>query len=150
MNKIALIPASTYLFILSTPHCNLLRHHQWLYFFRFLFYLLLAYIYMNNQSYSFYISAISTLGYLNAYNMNGQYEPVFEGYKIAVCPGMVNNELVIAQKSNMFFGTDLLSDATRIQLLDMAQLDGSDNMRMVCKYSAGVQTGIGANITRVS
>ena len=108
------------------------------------------YIYMNNQSYSYYISAISTLGYLNAYNMNGDYEPVFEGYKIAVCPGMVNNQLVIAQKSNMFFGTDLISDAARIALLDMAALDGSDNMRMVCKYSAGVQTGIGANITRVS
>jgi len=108
------------------------------------------YIYMNNKNYSFYISAISTLGYVNAYNMNGSYEPVFEGYKIAVCPGMVDNQLVIAQKSNMFFGTDLLSDATRIALLDMASLDGSDNMRLVCKYSAGVQTGVGANITRLS
>jgi hypothetical protein len=108
------------------------------------------YIYMNNKSYSFYVSAVSTLGYLNAYNMNGSYEPVFEGYKIAVCPGMKDNELVIAQKSNLFFGTDLLSDATRIALLDMASLDGSDNMRLVCKYSAGVQTGIGADITRVS
>jgi len=108
------------------------------------------FIYMNNKSYSFYISAVSTLGYVNAYNMNGDYQPVFEGYKIAVCPGMKDNELVIAQKSNMFFGTDLLSDATRIALLDMASLDGSDNMRLVCKYSAGVQTGVGANITRLS
>ena len=108
------------------------------------------YIYMNNKSYSFYISAVSTLGYVNAYNMNGDYQPVFEGYKIAVCPGMVDNELVIAQKSNMFFGTDLLSDATRIALLDMASLDGSDNMRLVCKYSAGVQTGVGADIVRQS
>ena len=108
------------------------------------------YIYMNNKSYSFYISAISTLGYVNAYNMNGDYEPVFEGYRIAVVPGMKDNELVIAEKSNLFFGTDLLSDATRISLLDMAALDGSDNMRMVARYSAGVQTGIGADITRVS
>jgi len=112
------------------------------------------YIYMNNKSYSFYISAISTLGYVNAYNMNGSYEPVFEGFKLAVCPGMKDNELVVAEKSNMFFGTDLLSDglgsSPRIALLDMSQLDGSDNMRLVCKYSAGVQTGVGANITRVS
>ena len=105
-------------------------------------------IYMNNKTYSVYISAVSTLGYVNAYNMNGDYEPVFEGYKIAVCPGMPDNELVIAEKSNMFFGTDLLSDATRIALMDMAKLDGSDNMRMVCKYSAGVQTGVGADILR--
>jgi hypothetical protein len=109
-----------------------------------------THIYMNAQVYSFYISAVSTLGYVNAYNMNGDYEPVFEGYKIAVCPGMADNQLVMAEKSNMFFGTDLLSDATRISILDMANLDGSDNMRLVARYSAGVQTGVGADIVRQS
>lgn len=107
-------------------------------------------IYMNQKTYRYYISAISTLGYVNAYNMNGDYSPVFEGYKIAVCNGMIDNQVVIAQKSNLFFGTDLLSDATRITLMDMAALDGSDNMRLVARYSAGVQTGVGADIVRQS
>jgi hypothetical protein len=107
-------------------------------------------IYMSPKTYALYISAVSTLGYVNAYNMNGDYEPVFESYKIAVCPGMANDQLVAAQKSNLFFGTDLLSDATRITLMDMAQLDGSDNMRLVARYSAGVQTGVGADIVRQS
>lgn len=107
-------------------------------------------IYMSPKTYALYISAVSTLGYVNAYNMNGDYAPVFEGYKIAVCPGMADDELVAAQKSNLFFGTDLLSDATRITLMDMAQLDGSDNMRLVARYSAGVQTGVGADIVRQS
>ena len=108
------------------------------------------YIYMNAKTYAFYVSAVSTLGYVNAYNMNGDYEPVFEGYKIAVCPGMVDNQLVAAEKSNLFFGTDLVSDHTRIQLLDMSQLDGSDNMRLVARYSAGVKQGVGADIVRQS
>ena len=107
-------------------------------------------IYMSPKTYALYISAVSTLGYVNAYNMNGDYAPVFEGYKIAVCPGMVDDQLVAAQKSNLFFGTDLLSDATRITLMDMAQLDGSDNMRLVARYSGGVQTGVGADIVRQS
>ena len=107
-------------------------------------------IYMSQRTYQYYISAVSTLGYVNAYNMNGDYVPMFEGYKIAVCNGMIENQLVIAQKSNLFFGTDLLSDATRINLMDMAQLDGSDNIRMVARYSAGVQTGTGADIVRQS
>lgn len=107
-------------------------------------------IYMSQRTYQYYISAVSTLGYVNAYNMNGDYVPMFEGYKIAVCNGMLENELVIAQKSNLFFGTDLLSDATRINLMDMATLDGSDNIRMVARYSAGVQTGTGADIVRQS
>ena len=63
---------------------------------------------------------------------------------------MVDNQLVAAEKSNCFFGTDLLSDHTRITLMDMAQLDGSDNMRLVARYSAGVQTGVGADIVRQS
>ena len=108
------------------------------------------YIYMNAKTYAFYISAVSTLGYVNAYNMNGDYEPVFEGYKIAVCPGMVDNQLVAAERSNLFAGTDLLSDTTRIALLDMTSLDGSDNLRCVAKYSMGVQTGVGADIVRQS
>ena len=107
-------------------------------------------IYMSQRTYQYYISAVSTLGYVNAYNMNGDYVPMFEGYKLAVCNGMVENQLVIAQKSTMFFGTDLLSDATRINLMDMATLDGSDNIRMVARYSAGVQTGTGADIVRQS
>ena len=107
-------------------------------------------IYMSPKTYALYVSAVSTLGYVNAYNMNGDYEPVFEGYKIAVCPGMADNQLVAAEKSNLFFGTDLLSDHTRITLMDMANLDGSDNMRLVARYSAGVQTGVGADIVRQS
>ena len=107
-------------------------------------------IYMNAKTYALYISAVSTLGYVNAYNMNGDYEPVFEGYKIAVCPGMPNNQMVAAEKSNLFFGTDLLSDTTRIALMDMAALDGSDNVRLVAKYTGGVQLGVGTDIVHQS
>jgi len=107
-------------------------------------------IYMSQRTYQYYIGAVSTLGYVNAYNMNGDYVPMFEGYKIAVCNGMLENEVVIAQKSNLFFGTDLLSDATSIKLLSMSDLDGSDNIRMVARYSAGVQSGTGADIVRQS
>ena len=115
-----------------------------------------THIYMNSKTYALYISAVSTLGYVNAYNMNGDYEPVFEGYKIAVCPGMNDNELVAAQKSNMYWGTDLVSDfgttgtGPRITIMDMSALDGSDNLRCVARYSGAVQTGIGADIVRQS
>mgnify|MGYP003635953628 CR=1 FL=1 len=108
------------------------------------------YIYMSPKSYRLYISAISTLGYVNAYSMNGDYDAVFEGIRLAVCNGMKDNVLVAAEKSNLFFGTDLLSDQTRIQLMDMSQLDGSDNMRLVARYSGGTQVGIGADTVLVS
>jgi hypothetical protein len=109
------------------------------------------YIYMSPKSYRVYISAISTLGYVNAYSMNGDYDAVFEGIKIAVCNGMNNDVLVAGERSNLFFGTDLLSDQTsRIDLLDMSTLDGSDNIRLLARYSGGVQVGIGADVVLVS
>ena len=107
-------------------------------------------IYMNNKTYAFYVSAVSTLGYVNAYNMNGDYEPVFEGYKIAVCPGMLDNQMVAAERSNLYVGADLISDTTRINLLDMSQLDGSSNIRLVAKYAMGVQLGVGSDIVHQS
>ena len=103
-------------------------------------------IYMNWKTYRFYISAISTLGYVNAYNMNSTYQPVFEGITIQPCPGMPDNQMVAAEKSNLFFGTDLISDNTNIKMLDMTNLDGSDNMRVVAKFSGGVQVGMGADV----
>ena len=109
-----------------------------------------AYIYMNVKTYQFYIQAMSALNYINMSNMNGNFEPVFEGVKIAVVPGMIDNQLVFAQSSNLFFGTDLLSDSTRIALMDMSTVDGSDNIRMVARYTAGVVQGVGADVVRQS
>jgi len=103
-------------------------------------------IYMNWKTYRFYVSAISSDGYLNAYNMQGDYKPLFEGINIQPCPGMADNTMVAAQKSNLFFGTDLLSDNTNIKMMDMTALDGSDNLRVVAKFSGGVQIGEGSDI----
>lgn len=106
-------------------------------------------IYMSPKTFRLYISAVSTLGYINAYSMNKDYDAVFEGIKIAVCPGMKDDAMVAAQKSNLYLGCDLLSDSTRISILDMSALDGSNNMRLVARYSAGVKQGIGADIVLI-
>jgi hypothetical protein len=108
------------------------------------------YIYMSPKSYRLYISAISTLGYVNAYSMNGDYDAVFEGIKIAVCNGCEDDKLVCAEKSNLFFGTNLIDDTTNITLLDMAPLNGSLNTRLIARFTGGVQVGIGADVVLVA
>jgi len=105
-------------------------------------------IYMNWKTYRLYISAISTLGYVNMYNMNNDYEAMFEGIRLAVVYGMPDDKLVAAQVSNLYFGTDLVSDTTQVKMLDMSPLDGSENLRFVAKYSGGVQVGIGAEVVQ--
>jgi len=73
---------------------------------------------------------------------------MFEGIKLSVVYGMPDDKLVAAQTSNLFFGTDLLSDTTQVKMLDMSPLDGSENLRFVAKYSGGVQVGIGSEVVQ--
>ena len=70
----------------------------------------------------------------------------FDGVKLFVASGMPDNDMVAAQKSNLYFGTSLLEDWQVVKLLDMADLDGSDNVRVVMRFAAGVQIGIGGDI----
>ena len=107
------------------------------------------YIYMNKKTYRFYISAISALSAF-PFNHMGQYTPEFEGIKIAVCPGVADNVMWAGTKSNVFFGTSLNSDLTAVKVLDMENLDGSNNVRMVAKWTAGVQVGVAADFTKQS
>lgn len=70
----------------------------------------------------------------------------FDGVKLFVCSGMPDNDMVAAQKSNLFFGTGLMADHNEVKLIDMADLDGSQNVRVVMRFTAAVQHGIGADI----
>tara|TARA_R100000654_G_scaffold14456_1_gene31137 strand:- start:25626 stop:26534 length:909 start_codon:yes stop_codon:yes gene_type:complete len=106
------------------------------------------YLYMSPKTYRFYISAISALSAF-PFNHMGEYTPEFEGVKIAVCPGMLDDKMCAAQASNLFFGTDLLSDHTEIRVLDMGDLDGSDNIRVVAKFTGGTQHAQGGDIVRL-
>jgi hypothetical protein len=65
----------------------------------------------------------------------------FDGIKIFVCNGMSNNVAIAAEKSNLYFGTGLLNDLNTVKLIDMADLDGSENVRVVARFTAGVQYG---------
>ena len=70
----------------------------------------------------------------------------FDGVKIFVANGLAANTMIAAEKSNLFFGTSLLSDAQEVKVLDMADLDGSQNCRVIMSYSAGVQYAVVADI----
>jgi hypothetical protein len=70
----------------------------------------------------------------------------FDGVKIFVANGLPDNVIVAAEKSNLFFGTGLLSDHNEVKVLDMADLDGSQNVRMIMRATAGVEFGIADDI----
>ena len=66
----------------------------------------------------------------------------FDGVKLFVANGLGDNVAIAAEKSNLYFGTGLLADHNEVKVLDMSDLDGSDNIRVVMRFTAGVQYGI--------
>ncbi len=51
-----------------------------------------------------------------------------------------------AQRSNLYFGTGLLNNMNEVKVLDMQDLDGSQNVRMIMRFTSGVQFGIASDI----
>ena len=90
-------------------------------------------------------STLSNNSYNNQLNV-GEKPSNFQGIEIVMCPGMSDDKIVAAQKSNLFFGTGLLSDHNEVRVLDMANLDGSQNYRVIMRYTAGTQIGVAQDI----
>ena len=66
----------------------------------------------------------------------------FDGVKVVAANGLADNTMIAAEKSNLFFGTGLLADHNEVKVLDMADLDGSKNVRFIMRYTAGVQYAV--------
>jgi hypothetical protein len=66
----------------------------------------------------------------------------FDGVKLFVANGLADNTAIAAEKSNLYFGTGLLADHNEVKIIDMADIDGSQNVRVVMRFTAGVQYGI--------
>ena len=78
------------------------------------------------------------------YNMGNALS--FDGIKIQHAPGMPADHIVAGEASNLYFGTGLLSDHNEVKVIDMADLDGSQNVRVIMRFTAGVQYGIGSDL----
>ena len=66
----------------------------------------------------------------------------FDGVKLFMSNGLGANQAIATTKDNLHFGTGLLADHNEVKVLDMADLDGSQNVRVIMRYTAGVQYGV--------
>lgn len=102
-------------------------------------------IYISTSIAKAYVSAQAALGYRDLYHV-GKTEMNFQGIPLFVAQGLDTNDMVAAETSNLYFGTGLLSDHNEVKVIDMADLDGSQNVRVIMRFTAGVQYGIGGDI----
>lgn len=102
-------------------------------------------IYISQADARSYIRAQAALGYKDLYHV-GQTELDFEGVKLLVCNGLTSGNMIAAEKENLFFGCGLQNDMNEVKLIDLADIDGSQNVRVVMRFSAGVNYAIGSEI----
>ena len=108
------------------------------------------FLYIGTKAAKLYVQALggfgaNGLGANGVANMGTQWwnngSLTVNGVKIFVSPGMSDDKMYAAQRSNLYFGTGLLNSAQEVKVLDMADLDGSNNVRMVVRFTSAVQFG---------
>ena len=110
-------------------------------------------IYVAQNVYRSYVRALGGFASnVGSNGVNGQGtnqslgDVMFDGVPVFVANGLASNYIVAAESSNLFFGTGLLSDENEVKVLDMADLDGSQNVRVIMRFTATVQYVYGAEI----
>lgn len=107
-------------------------------------------IYMSYDVWENYMYAQLGTGYATYLTTGPEVQKTFMGlFQIAVCPGMPASTMIMAQPSNLWFGTNLTADWNNVQVVDMGAW-AEDNVRFSAKFFAGTQYGIGADIAAYS
>jgi len=65
----------------------------------------------------------------------------FDGVEIFWAPGLAATTAIATTTDNLFFGTSVLSDLNEVKVIDMADMDGSQNVRMIMRFVGGAQYG---------
>jgi len=104
-------------------------------------------IYMGQVAWEAYMQAQIAAG--NGWYLTGgpEVNKRFVGmYEIAVCPGMSDDVLIFSQKSNLMLGTWQENQMNEVFILDMQNLDGSQNVRYGARFYLGAQICVAEDI----
>ena len=105
-------------------------------------------LYMPQSAVLFYIQALGGFGAsgLGANGIQGMGTQWYtdgslslDGIPIFMANGMSADTMICATTENLVFGTGLMADSQEIKIIDMADLDGSKNVRVVMRFTAGCQ-----------
>ncbi len=115
-------------------------------------------LYVSSNVARAYIRALggfaATIGANGSDNKGTQWynggELSFDGINIFVAKGLADDTMVAAQKSNLYFGTGILNDQNEVKVIDMSDIDGSQNVRIIMRFTAGVQHVFGGDIVLYS
>lgn len=111
-------------------------------------------LYVSSNIYRAYVRALGGFAAAgvgaNGYDNKGTNQVLndiyFDGVKIFLANGLANNTALLAQTSNLYFATGLMNDMNEVRVLDMADTDGSQNVRVIMRFTADVKYGFASDV----
>jgi hypothetical protein len=111
-------------------------------------------LYVSSNIYRAYVRALGGFAAAgvgaNGYDNKGTNQVLgdlyFDGVKIFLANGLANNTALLAQTSNLFFATGLMNDMNEVRVIDMAENDGSQNVRVIMRFTADVKYGFASDV----
>ena len=111
-------------------------------------------LYVSSNIYRAYVRALGGFAAngvgANGYDNKGTNQTLndlyFDGVRIFLAPGLANNTALLSQTSNLFFATGLMNDMNEVRVLDMGDLDGSQNVRVVMRFTADAKYGFSSDV----
>ena len=111
-------------------------------------------LYVSQNIYRAYVRALGGFAAAgvgaNGYDNKGTNQQLgdvfFDGVRVFVANGLASNTALLAQKSNLYFATGLLNDMNEVKVLDMGDLDGSQNVRVIMRFTADAKYGFASDV----
>ena len=112
-------------------------------------------LYISQVAMKFYVRSLGGFGAngLGANGVDGKGslwytggDLMFDGIPLVVANGLTANQMIASEKTNLFFGTGMMSDQNEVQVIDTAATLGDQNVRIVMRMTAGVMYG---NVTDI-
>lgn len=101
------------------------------------------------KAYQQALSGVTSVGSYNNQLNVGEKPMNFNGIELVHTPGLSPGVIIAGQKSNFHFGTGLMSDYNEVRVIDMADIDGSQNFRVIMRYTAGTLVGIKSEVAMI-
>ena len=111
-------------------------------------------LYVSSNIYRAYVRALGGFAAngvgANGYDNKGTNQTLndlyFDGVRIFLADGLANNTALLSQTSNLYFATGLMNDMNEVRVLDMGDLDGSQNVRVVMRFTADAKYGFASDV----
>ncbi len=111
-------------------------------------------LYVSNNIYRAYVRALGGFAAAgvgaNGYDNKGTNQSLsdlfFDGVPVFMANGLAANTALLSQTSNLYFATGLMNDMNEVRVIDMADNDGSQNVRVVMRFTADAKYGFASDV----